>query len=278
MDRAVRDSGRVDAACRAIPVVILCGGEGTRFHEESQYRPKPLAEVGGRPILYHIMQLYARHGCRRFILCLGYKGGMIKEFFLNYETSLRDFTLRPGEPEPHFLDNVAGEDWEISFVDTGLKTMTGGRIKRIERLVETEHFMLTYGDGLANVDIGALMAFHLSHGDIGTVTGVQSNSQFGELRIEGDRVRAFAEKPKIPSVINGGFFVFRRNFFDYLSGDDGCVLEREPLTMLANGGHLRVFRHNGFWQCMDTFKDYLQLNELWSSGSAPWLADAEPPR
>jgi glucose-1-phosphate cytidylyltransferase len=273
MDRLTRVNGGVEAALRDIPVVILCGGEGTRFHEESQYRPKPLAEVGGRPILHHIMQIYARYGCRRFILCLGYKGGMIKQFFLSCETSLRDFTLRLGDSAPpQFLDNLSADDWEISFVDTGLKTMTGGRIKRIERLIETEHFMLTYGDGLANVDVGALLEFHLSHGAIGTVTGVQSNSQFGELNIDGDRVRAFAEKPKIPSVINGGFFVFKRIFFDYLRSDDDCVLEREPLTLLANDGQLRVFRHNGFWQCMDTFKDYLQLNEFWSSGSAPWLA------
>jgi glucose-1-phosphate cytidylyltransferase len=274
MDRVDQVKGGGAAALRNMPVVILCGGEGTRFHEESQYRPKPLAEVGGRPILYHIIQLYARYGCRRFILCLGYKGGMIKDFFLSCETSLRDFTLRPGE-RPQFLDNLAGHDWEISFVDTGLKTMTGARIKRIERLIETEHFMVTYGDGLANIDIDMLLAFHLSHGAIGTVTGVQSNSQFGELKIEGDRVRAFAEKPKIPAVINGGFFVFRRDFFDYLREDYDCVLEREPLTNLADDGQLRVFRHNGFWQCMDTFKDYLQLNELWSSGSPPWLAGAD---
>jgi len=278
MDQEVWVNGRVEGAIRDIPVVILCGGEGTRFHEESQYRPKPLAEVGGRPILYHIMQIYARHGCRRFILCLGYKGGMIKEFFLNYPTRLRDFMLRAGEPAPQFLDDLTADDWEISFIDTGLKTQTGGRIKRIERLVDTEHFMLTYGDGLANVDIGALFAFHLAHGDVGTVTGVQSNSQFGELRIDGDRVRAFAEKPMIPSFINGGFFVFRRTFFDYLRNDEACVLEREPLALLAKDAQLRVFQHSGFWQCMDTFKDYLQLNELWSSGSAPWLANSERAR
>jgi len=254
-----------------IPVVILCGGEGTRFHEESQYRPKPLAEIGGWPILCHIMQIYARHGFKRFILCLGYKGSMIKDFFLRYETNLRDFSLRLNNGNPCFLDNRPSHDWEVSFVDTGQKTMTGARVKRIERLIQGEHFMLTYGDGLADIDIGALVDFHLSHGNIGTVSGVQSNSQFGVLRIDQDRVLAFAEKPQIESVVNGGFFVFRRAFFNYLDAEENCVLEREPLIRLTKDGQLRVFRHVGFWQCMDTFKDYRQLNELWSSGGAPWV-------
>lgn len=257
-------------------MVILCGGEGSRFHEQSQYRPKPLAEIGGWPILCHIMQIYAQHGFKRFILCLGYKGGMIKDFFLQYETKRRDFALRLGEGRPHFLDSGTKLDWDISFIDTGAKTMTGGRVKRIEHLVDTEHFMLTYGDGLADMDINELFNFHLSHGEIGTVTGVQSNSQFGELGILEDRVTSFAEKPKNPAIINGGFFVFRRNFFDYLNMDEGCILEREPLMRLADDSQLRVFRSGGFWQCMDTFKDYRHLNELWQSGAAPWSTGPVP--
>jgi glucose-1-phosphate cytidylyltransferase len=259
------------AARRNMPVVILCGGEGTRFHEESQYRPKPLAEIGGWPILCHIMQIYARHRFKRFVLCLGYKGSMIKEFFLRFETHLRDFSLRLDEGTPRFLDGRERHDWEVSFVDTGAKTMTGGRVKRIEHLIDTDHFMVTYGDGVADIDLDALVAYHVSHGAIGTVTGVRSTSQFGVLGIEGDRVTAFSEKPPITSVINGGFFVFHRAFFEYLSDDDGCVLEQLPLPKLASDGQLRVFRHPGFWQCMDTFKDYRQLNELWASGNPPWV-------
>jgi len=254
----------------ATPVVILCGGEGTRFQEESQYRPKPLAEIGGWPILCHIMEIYARHGLRRFILCLGYKGEMIRDFFVNYDTRHRDFTVRLGEGVPRFLDAQPGRDWEVSCIDTGAATMTGARIKRIEHLVETEHFLLTYGDGVADIDIGALFAFHRAHGGIGTVTGVEPNSQFGQMVLDGDRVRAFAEKPKLPTVINGGFFAFRRDFFSYLESDERCVLEQAPLMRLAADDQLRVFRHGGFWQCMDTFKDFRQLNELWATGKARW--------
>ncbi len=235
-----------------LPVVILCGGEGTRFYEATRERPKPLAEIGDRPILHHIMQIYAAQGFRRFILCLGHKGEMIEAVFRNNTPA-------------------AAKDWRISFVDTGAHSMTGARVKRIEPLVDTPHFLLTYGDGLADIDLGALVGFHVAHGNIGTVTGVQPNSQFGELAIEGDRVRAFAEKPKVTSVINGGFFVFRKDFFDYLGAGDDCVLERDPMVRLCRDGQLRVYRHHGFWQCMDTFKDYRQLNQLWLSGRPPWV-------
>lgn len=264
----------MDSAASSIdpntPVVILCGGEGTRFQEESQYRPKPLAEIGGWPILCHIMNIYAQHGFRRFILCLGYKGEMIRDFFVNYDTRHRDFTVRLGEGVPRFLDADPGRGWEISCIDTGRATMTGGRIKRIQHLVNTDHFLLTYGDGVADIDIGALFDFHRAHGGIGTVTGVVPNSQFGQMVLDGDVVEAFAEKPKLPTVINGGFFAFRRAFFDYLVADEDCVLEQKPLMGLAADRQLRVFRHAGFWQCMDTFKDYRQLNQLWASGDARW--------
>jgi glucose-1-phosphate cytidylyltransferase len=235
-----------------LPVVILCGGEGTRFYETTRERPKPLAEIGDRPILYHLMQIYAAQGFRRFILCLGYKGGMIEDFFRDHAPA-------------------ALHDWNIAFADTGANAMTGARVKRIAHLVDTDNFMVTYGDGLADIDIRALVDFHLGHGAVGTVTGVQPHSQFGELAIEGDTVRAFAEKPKVSSVINGGFFVFRRAFFDYLDAADDCVLEREPMMRLCQDGELRVHRHSGFWQCMDTFKDYRQLNELFLSGAPPWI-------
>jgi len=240
---------------RDIPVVILCGGEGTRLYGALPDRPKPLAEIGGRPILLHIMQIYAAQSFRRFILCLGYKGGMIADFF------------RQQAPP-------AARDWDIAFVDTGVASMTGARIKRVEHLIDTPDFMVTYGDGLADIDLHALLDFHRGHGGIATVTGVQPNSPFGELAIEGDRVRAFAEKPKIASVINGGFFAFRRGFFDYLSDDDGCVLEKEPMVRLCRDGQLRVRVHHGFWQCMDNFKDYTRLNELWASGAPPWIRTA----
>jgi glucose-1-phosphate cytidylyltransferase len=256
---------------RDIPVVILCGGEGTRFQEEGQFRPKPLAEIGGWPILCHIMEIYARHGFRRFILCLGYKGEMIRDFFVHYDTRLRDFTVTLGEGVPQFIGAERGRGWEVSCIDTGRTTMTGARIKRIQPLVKTDHFLVTYGDGVADIDIGSLFDFHCAHGGIGTVTGVVPQSQFGQMVLEGDLVRVFAEKPKLQSVINGGFFVFRRAFFDYLSEDPSCVLEQEPLQRLAADAQLKVFRHDGFWQCMDTFKDYRQLNELWASGQARWM-------
>jgi glucose-1-phosphate cytidylyltransferase len=238
---------------QALPVVILCGGEGTRFYEATRDRPKPLAEIGDRPILHHIMRIYAAQGFRRFILCLGYKGEMIADYF---------------------RDHADAHDWDIGFIDTGANSMTGARVRRVRHLIDTEHFMVTYGDGLADIDLRALLAFHTGHGNIGTVTGVQPNSQFGELALEGDRVRAFSEKPKVSSVINGGFFVFRQEFFDYLGTNDDCVLEREPMMRLCQDGQLRVHRHYGFWQCMDTFKDYRQLNELWLSGAPPWVRQA----
>ena len=261
---------------RDIPVVILCGGEGTRFQGEGQFRPKPLAEIGGWPILCHIMEIYARHGFRRFILCLGYKGEMIRDFFVHFDTRLRDFTVTLGEGVPRFIGAERGRGWEVSCIDTGRATMTGARIKRIQPLVTTDHFLVTYGDGVADIDIGSLFDFHCAHGGIGTVTGVVPQSQFGQMVLEGDLVRVFAEKPKLQSVINGGFLVFRRAFFDYLSADPNCVLEQEPLQRLAADAQLKVFRHDGFWQCMDTFKDYRQLNELWASGQARWMPPGTP--
>lgn len=253
-----------------IPVVILCGGEGTRIREETAARPKPLIEVGPEPILLHIMKLYAAYGFRRFVLCLGYRGLMIKEYFLNREMRLRDMKLNLGTGEHSFLGKSNEIDWEIVFAETGAKTQTGARVKRCSSYIDTPTFMVTYGDGLANIDLRQLLAYHQSHGHLGTVTGVGVSSQFGELKIAGDAVTAFAEKPVNRSLINGGFFVFQREFLDYLSLDTDCILEREPLEGLARDGELQVYRHEGFWRCMDTFKDYQQLNELYASGTPPW--------
>ena len=255
-----------------IPVVILCGGMGTRMREETEFRPKPLVEVGGKPILWHIMKIYSHYGYKRFVLCLGYKGHMIKEYFLDYRLMNNDFTLRLGSSkEAHFQSMPpCPEDWEITFADTGQEAMTGARVKRIRPYIREDCFMLTYGDGVADIDISKLWEFHTHHAKIGTITGVRPISRYGELGVDGRVVKEFSEKPKShDGVISGGFFVFHKRFFDYLSVDDGCVLEREPLERLARDGQLMVYRHNGFWHCMDTYRDFLGLNELWRK-EAPW--------
>lgn len=254
-----------------VPVVILCGGEGTRFREETVNRPKPLIEIGGEPMLVHIMRLYARCGFRRFVLCLGYRGLMIKEYFLSQELRVRDLRLDLGTGSRSFLGPAPAQDWEITFADTGEKTQTGARIKAIERYVDAPVFMATYGDGLGDIDLRGLLSFHLAHGAVGTVTAVAATSQFGELVVEDGVVRSFAEKPKIRSLINGGFFVFGRAFFDYVGDDPGCVLEREPMERLAADGQLRAHVHDGFWKCMDTFKDYQQFGELAQRDPPPWV-------
>lgn len=254
----------------SIPVVILCGGEGTRFREETQFRPKPLVPIGEYPILWHVMKIYASQGFTDFIVCLGYKGWMIKEYFLNYEAMTRDFSIQLGDGRPRFSDTGAGLGWRITFVDTGLGAMTGARLKRVERYVESEQLMVTYADGVADIDVCRLLEFHLAHGGIGTVTGVSPPQPFGEMVLEGSRVARFTEKPQIPSVINGGFFVFRREIFKYVDEHDSCVLERSPLERLAREGKLHAYVHDGFWQCLDTHKDQLLLEELWRSGRAPW--------
>ncbi|KAB1069589.1 glucose-1-phosphate cytidylyltransferase [Methylobacterium planeticum] len=258
-----------------MPVLILCGGEGTRIREETASRPKPLIEIGPDPILLHIMKLYASYGFRRFVLCLGYRGLMIKEYFIDRELRVRDVKLNTSTGERAYLGTNSEMDWEIVFAETGAKTQTGARIKKCAGYIDTPTFMVTYGDGLANIDLRQLLSYHLSHGRIGTVTGVGVSSQFGELKISGDAVTGFAEKPVNRSLINGGFFVFQREFLDYLTLDSDCILEREPLERLAGDGELRVNRHEGFWRCMDTFKDYQQLNELFAAGALPWASGFE---
>lgn len=253
-----------------VPVVILCGGEGTRLREETATRPKPLIEIGPDPILLHIMKLYAAHGFKRFILCLGYRGVLIKQYFLDRDLRLRDLKLDLGTGQKAYLGPSVDPNWEIVFAETGAKTQTGARVARCASYISTPRFMVTYGDGLADIDLRALLSYHEKHGKIGTVTGVGVSSQFGELKVQGDVVTSFAEKPVNQSMINGGFFVFERAFLDYLTVDPDCVLERAPLEKLSRDGELRVRRHNGFWRCMDTFKDYQLLNEVYASGSPPW--------
>ena len=250
--------------------VILCGGLGTRLSEETQYKPKPMVEVGERPILWHIMKMYERHGVNDFVLALGYKGDVVKDYFLNYHARQSDLTvqLRGGKVD---YSNPTAEAWNVKLVDTGVATMTGGRLRRLEDLVRpTGTFMLTYGDGVANIDLGELLAFHRSHGRLATVTAVRPPVRFGDLRIERGRVVNFAEKPQAAEGwINGGFFVFEPGVFDVIDGD-ATMLEREPLERLTRRGELMAFEHGGFWQCMDTLRDKTALDGLWASGNAPW--------
>lgn len=252
-------------------VVILCGGMGTRLREETEFRPKPLVEIGGKPILWHIMKIYSHYGFNDFVLCLGYKGQMIKEYFLNYRIMNSDFTLRLDSPDnPEFHTANTYERWSVTFVDTGAEAMTGARVKRIEPFIRGDRFMLTYGDGVADIQLEELWKFHARHGRIATVTGVRPVSRYGELLVEEGQVRKFSEKPPaLEGHVSGGFFVFERRFFDYLSDDDSCILERAPLERLSHEGQLMSYLHTGFWHCMDTYRDFVALNEMWKKG-CPW--------
>lgn len=250
--------------------IILCGGLGTRLREETEFRPKPMVEIGGKPILWHIMKLYAHYGLTDFILCIGYKGQMIKEYFLNYEVMNNDFTIRLGAKDGiGFHGNYPEADWVATVIDTGLETNTGGRVKMTERFIEGDTFMVTYGDGVGDIDLQAVLEFHAAHGKIGTMTTVRPLSRFGIVGLEGDgMVSQFREKPQSEDWVSAGFFVFNRRFFDYL--DLNCVLEREPLERLSKDGQLMAYCHRGFWQPMDTYREFRLLNDLWNSGRAPW--------
>jgi glucose-1-phosphate cytidylyltransferase len=248
--------------------VILAGGLGTRISEESQVRPKPMVEVGGRPILWHIMKIYSAHGISEFVICLGYKGYMIKEYFANYFLHMSDVTidLAHNKVEVH---QKGAEPWKVTLVDTGEATQTGGRLKRVAPYIDGD-FCFTYGDGVADIDLKALLKFHREQGTIATVTAVQPPGKFGSLDIQKNRISRFEEKPPGDSGwINGGFFVLSPAVFDYIAGD-ASVWEREPLERLAREGKLAAYTHRGFWQCMDTLRDRTHLEELWRSGKAPW--------
>ena len=249
-------------------LVILAGGLGTRISEETTLKPKPMVEIGGRPILWHIMKMYAAHGINEFIFCLGYKGYVIKEFFANYflHTSDVTFDLADNSMQVH---QRSAEPWKVTLVDTGESTMTGGRLKRVASYLDGD-FCFTYGDGVSDLDLSALIAFHRAHGKLATLTAVQPPGRFGSLTLEGGNVRGFEEKPKGDGAwVNGGFFVLSPRVVDLIDGD-ACVWEREPLEALAGQDQLQAFRHHGFWRPMDTLRDRVALEEMWSSGQAPW--------
>ncbi len=251
------------------PVVILAGGLGTRLREETEFRPKPMVPIGGKPILWHIMKIYAHYGFYRFIICLGYKGEMIKNYFLNHRLEDVDFTVntKTGSIIEHQIND---EDWEITLINTGQDTMTGSRIAHVARYINTERFLITYGDGLADVNIQNLLDFHSSHKKLVTLTGVNMTSRFGNLALSGNNVQAFAEKKKITDEwINGGFFVCEKSFLRYLSSNPACVFEENPLKQAALDAQLMMYKHTGFWQCMDTYREHQMLEEYWKAG-APW--------
>jgi glucose-1-phosphate cytidylyltransferase len=254
--------------------VILCGGQGTRIRDASEVLPKPMLPIGGKPIVWHIMKAYAQAGVREFVLCLGYKGWILKEFFLNYRAMTTDLTLELGRHDRiEFHGRHGEEDWRVTLAETGEDTMTGGRVAAIRRYVEGDDlFLLTYGDGVTDLDVAGTIAFHRAHGKIATVTAVRPPGRFGEMRIEADAVTEFNEKPNATEgFINGGFFVLdAKRIWPYLGTDPRTILEREPLRHLARDGELRAFPHEGFWQPMDTAREYGMLNELWASGRAPW--------
>ena len=250
--------------------VILAGGLGTRLREETEFRPKPMVEIGGRPILWHIMKILSTQGINEFIICLGYKGDQIKDFFLNYEARTNDITVKIGSNEStiqHFSNN--SENWSVTLVDTGISTLTGARLFQINKFVGTDRFLCTYGDGLANLQVNELISFHKSHGKLATITAVRPVSRFGSMQIDkNDLVTEFIEKPRVEKWVNGGFFIFEPEIFNYL--DPLTSLEKEPLEKLVRKGELKSFKHEGFWQPMDTYRESKELNELWEKNQAPW--------
>jgi glucose-1-phosphate cytidylyltransferase len=254
--------------------VILCGGRGTRIRDASELLPKPMLPIGGKPMVWHIMKAYARHGVREFVLCLGYKGWLVKEFFLNYRAMTTDVTVTLGRHDAlEFVGRHDEEDWKVTLAETGEETMTGGRVAAVRRYLEGEDlFLLTYGDGVSDVDVAQTIAFHRAHGKVATVTAVRPPGRFGEMRIEDGAVTEFNEKPQATEgFINGGFFVLDgRRVWPYLGDDPRMPLEHEPLRRLAQDRQLVAFPHTGFWQPMDTAREYGLLNELWASGKAPW--------
>ena len=257
-----------------IPVAILCGGKGTRLKEETEFRPKPMVMVGDRPMIWHIMKIYSRYNFNNFMLCLGYKGNMIREYFINYDWNHSDILLELGEQKISPLDNGHDEEnWKIWLINTGQETMTGGRLKRLKNYLDkcdSEIFMMTYGDGVADINLDKLLAFHHSHGKLATVSAVRPPSRFGELQIENNLVTNFKEKPQTSDGwINGGYMVLHRQVLDLIEGEE-TVFEAEPLRILADKEELAVYHHDGFWQCMDTYRELELLKSLYEKGEAPW--------
>jgi glucose-1-phosphate cytidylyltransferase len=251
--------------------VILCGGLGTRLREETEFRPKPMVDIGTQPILWHIMKIYAHHGIKDFVLALGYKGKMIKEYFYNYEYLNNDFTIELGNRSSTIHSAHHEDGWRVTLADTGEKTLKGARLKQIETYIPDDDFCLTYGDGLGDVDIKALIEFHKKHGKIATLTGVSLTSRFGELKIDGDKVTRFSEKPDdVPGFINGGYMVLNRRIFERLSECEDCDLESGTFEALAREGQLMVWKHSGHWACLDTLRDMDYLNNLWNNSKAFW--------
>lgn len=252
-------------------VVILAGGLGTRISEETHSKPKPMIHIGDRPILWHIMKIYSYYGFREFIICLGYKGYVIKEYFANYAITESDITIDFSKKHRLYYHSPPAEPWRVTLVDTGKETMTGGRLKRVQKYIGSEPFLFTYGDGVSNANIRELVSFHRAHGKLATVTAVQPAGRFGSLLIRHDGgVEQFSEKIKGDGGwVNGGFFVLQPDIFDYLEGDS-TVFEKEPLEGLAKDGKLQAYKHTGFWYAMDTLRDKMMLEGLWNSGEAPW--------
>lgn len=251
-------------------IVILAGGLGTRIREETEYRPKPMVPIAGKPILWHIMKRYADFQANNFIICAGYKGEVIREYFSNFEVMNSDFTVQLGKQgKISFHDEVPEKDWKVTVAETGAETMTGGRVFKVRKYLSGNTFMCTYGDGLSDIDFDKLLKFHKSHGKIATVSAVRPSSRFGAMEIsENSEVYSFTEKPQNHEWVNAGFFVFEKKIFDYL--DENSVLEKGPLENLARDGQLMAYKHNGFWQPMDTYREMIMLTEMWNSGSAPW--------
>jgi len=252
-------------------VVILCGGLGTRLREETEFRPKPMVPIGNRPILWHIMKFYASFGYKEFVLCLGYKSEMIKEYFFNYQRHSSDVTLRLGDtPEITYHTKHYEEDWQVTLLDTGLTTQTGGRVRRALAHIPDDEFLLTYGDGVCNVPVPDLIKYHRAQGGIATLTAVRPSGRFGELTLNEGAVTSFREKPDTETgYVNGGFFVLNKKIGDYLTGDTS-IFEFDALPKVAAAGKLHAYRHDDFWQCMDNLREMEMLNKLWADGKAPW--------
>jgi glucose-1-phosphate cytidylyltransferase len=265
-------TGQETHGSSGMKVVILCGGQGTRLREETEYRPKPLVDVGGKPILWHIMKTYAHYQQNNFILCLGYKGDIIKQYFLNYEAMNNDFTMTLGRMNQiAYNGSHTEQDYRVTLADTGAESMTGYRLKQVAKYIEEDTFMVTYGDGLADIDIAALLAFHKAHGKLATVTTVRPQSRYGIVEVDStNAITQFVEKPQVSSWVSAGYFVFNRKVLDYIDDDINCTFEHGPLERLASDNQLMAYRHDGFFYAMDTYREYLVLNELWNTQQAPW--------